>query len=82
MPEFLFWSSSHLFLNDFAIIVCDQSGIKYSEECLDVQERLELIVRQLDYYCFFTIHSINFDKTEDLRNAGAVGLLSFDIEHR
>lgn len=66
LPDFLFWSSSHLFTNDFASTICDQSGIKYPEECFDVQVRLELIGRHRDYYCLFLIDFINFNKTEGL----------------
>ena len=80
LPEFLSWSTSHLFADDLAAIVSAQIGIQYTEQCLDLQKRLRLFLDQLEYYCLLTVQPINFNKTEGLWSTRAVGSLPFDIE--
>jgi hypothetical protein len=55
-----------MFADDLAAIVTGQIGLKFSEQCLDVEKRLKLFYEHLEYYCLLTVQPINYNKTEGL----------------
>ena len=79
MPNFLSWCSSHFFADDLAAVVAGEIGVKFSNQCLDVEKRLKQFFVQLELYSLLTIQPINFSKTEGLWSARAIGSAPFDI---
>jgi hypothetical protein len=70
---------SHFFADDLAAIVAGQMGIKFTEQCLDLQRRIKGFVEDLEYYSCLTDQPINTKKTEALFSARAVNKKLFDI---
>lgn len=67
------------FADDLAGIVAGQLGIKYSSQCLDLEKRLKIFIDNLEYYSYLTDQPINYNKTEVLFTARAIGHLKFDV---
>ncbi|CAF4659601.1 unnamed protein product, partial [Didymodactylos carnosus] len=80
MPDFLSWCSSHFFADDLAAILAGQIGVKYTQQCLDLEKKLKLFFDQLEYYSRLTIQPINYSKTEGIWSARAIGSAPFEIE--
>ena len=80
MPDFLAWCSSHFFADDLAAVLAGQMGIKYSKQCLDLEKKIKVFLDNLDYYCLLSVQPINYEKTEGLWSARAIGAAPFEIE--
>lgn len=70
---------SHFFADDLAGIMAGQIGIKYSSQCLDLEKRVKIFIDQLEYYSWLTDQPINFNKTEAMFSARAIGSPNFII---
>lgn len=79
MGQFLTGCTSHFFADDLAAIVAGQLGIRYTDQCLDLEKRIKSFLDQLEYYSCLTAQPINFNKTEALFSARAIGLPKFEI---
>ncbi|CAF1393562.1 unnamed protein product [Didymodactylos carnosus] len=80
MPDFLSWCSSHFFADDLTAILAGQIGVKYTQQCLDLEKKLKLFFDQLEYYSRLTVQPINYSKTEGIWSARAIGSAPFEIE--
>ena len=79
MPEVLSWCSSHLFADDLAAIVSGQIGLKFCNQCLDLEKRIGNFLAQLEAYAILTLQPINISKTEGMWSARAVGSAPFEL---
>jgi len=79
MGQFLPWCTSHFFADDLASIIAGQLGVRYTEQCIDLEKRIKSYVDHLEFYSCLSAQPINFSKTEALFSARAMGLPKFDI---
>ena len=70
---------SHFFADDLAAIVAGQLGVRFMNQCIDLEKRIKIFLDQLEYYSCLTDQPINAVKTEAIFSARAVGLPKFDI---
>ncbi len=71
---------THCFADDLAAIISGQLGVRYSEQCLDLEIRLNNFLDHLYYYSVLSDQPINFNKTEAMFSARAIGDHKFLIE--
>ncbi|CAF4950058.1 unnamed protein product [Rotaria socialis] len=64
---------SHHFADDLAAIMAGGIGLKYSLQCLELEKKLSSFFKDLEYYCTLTAQPINYNKTQALFSARAIG---------
>jgi hypothetical protein len=79
MSQFLSSCSSHLFADDFAAILAGQLGIRFTDQCLDLEKRVKSFLDLLEFYSHLTDQPINRLKTEALFSARAIGSPKFIV---
>jgi hypothetical protein len=79
MGQFLSGCTSHFFADDVAAILAGQLGIRYSDQCLDLEKRVKSFLDKLELYSRLADQPLNRSKTEALFSARAIGLPKFNI---
>jgi hypothetical protein len=79
MWTFLESSMPNFFADDLACVLGGRLGVKYSLQCLDLERKLKKFFEYLEYYSILSLQPINYDKTEALWTARAIGNPKFDI---
>ena len=77
--DFLGWCLSFFFADDLATIVAGSMGMKFTSQCLDLEKKLQLFFKNLEYYSNLTIQPINYSKTEVVCSAGVVKSSKIEI---
>lgn len=72
MAEFLPGAMSFFFADDLAAVIAGQIGIKFSEQCMDLEKRLQAFFSQLEFYSILACQPINYSKTQVMFSARAV----------
>jgi hypothetical protein len=80
MGQFLSSCTSHFFADDAAAILSGQMGVRYTDQCLDLEKRIKSFLAHLEYYSRLSDQPINRTKTEALFSARAIGSPKFDIK--
>lgn len=81
MPSYISCCSSHFFADDLAAIIGGHLGAKYSLQCIEVEKRVNVFLGQLEWYCLLAGQPVNYNKTEALWSARAIGSPKFHINH-
>ncbi|CAF2054146.1 unnamed protein product, partial [Rotaria magnacalcarata] len=63
---------SFLFADDVAATMAGQMGIKYTDQCIDLEKRLASFFDNLEYYSVLPVQPINYKKTHAMWSARAV----------
>ena len=79
MGQFLSGCTSHFFADDVAAILAGQLGIRYTDQCLDLEKRVKSFLDKLELYSRLADQPLNRSKTEALYSARAIGLPKFNI---
>ncbi|CAF1265947.1 unnamed protein product [Adineta ricciae] len=79
MSQFLSSCSSHFFADDVAAVLAGQIGIRYTDQCIDLEKRIKSFVDYLEYYASIADQPLNRSKTEALFSARAIGKPKFFI---
>ncbi len=79
MWSYLESSLPNFFADDLACVLGGMIGVKYSRQCLDLEERLKKLFDYLEYYSILSVQPINYEKTELLWTARAIGKPKFDL---
>ncbi len=79
MWKYLEGSLPNFFADDLACVIGGRMGVKYSSQCLDLERKLKKLFDYLKYYAVLSVQPINYNKTELLWSARAVGNPTFDI---
>ena len=79
MGDYLGGCLSHFFADDLAAIVAGGIGIRYSDQCLELEKKLNVFFRNLEAYSSLNCQPINYSKTEGLWTARAIGSPRFGI---
>ena len=74
MDQFLQNCTTFYFADDLAAVLAGRIGAKYTDQCLDLERRLEVFFDNLEYYSLLSIQPINYEKTEALWSARAWGI--------
>lgn len=61
-----------LFVDDLAVVLARRIGIKLTEQCTDLEWRLQIFLQNLEAYSILTIQPINYVKTKIVFSARAV----------
>jgi hypothetical protein len=72
MGDFLEVCIPFFFADDLAAVIAGRIGVKYSEQCLDLEKRLNKFFVNLEYYSLLTLQPINYSKTEAMWSARAI----------
>ncbi|CAF1500132.1 unnamed protein product [Didymodactylos carnosus] len=62
-----------------AAVLAGRIGVRYTEQCIDLERRLKLLCDQLEFYAILSVQPVNFSKTEALWSARAIGSPKFSI---
>lgn len=65
--------------DDVAAILSGQLGLRYFDQCLDLEKRLHSFLDELEFYSILTDQSLNHSKTEAMFSAHAIGHPKFDL---
>ena len=73
MGEFIPMAMSFFFADDLAAVIAGQIGVRYTEQCIDLERRLHAFFIRLEYYSILAVQPINYGKTQVMWSARAVG---------
>jgi hypothetical protein len=85
MWTFLESTLPNFFADDLACVLSGMMGVKYTQQCLDLEEKLKKVFDYLEFYSVLSVQPINYEKTELMWTARAIGKPRFDIfmgEHK
>jgi len=80
MGQFLSRCTSHFFADDVAAIFAGQLGVRYTEQCLDLEKRIKSFLLDLEYYSQLADQPLNHTKTEAMFSTRAIRRPSFNIK--
>ena len=72
MADYIPLAMSFFFADDLAAVMAGQIGIRYTEQCLDVERRLQKFLEQLEGYSILAVQPINYCKTQVMFSARAI----------
>jgi hypothetical protein len=72
MADFLPMSMSFFFADDVAVVVAGQMGISFTNQCIDLERRLNTLLEHLEFYSILSVQPINYTKSQAMFSARAV----------
>ena len=60
------------FADDLAAVLAGRMGIRYTDQCLDLERRLHTFIDQLELYAVLAVQPINYPKTKGMFSARAI----------
>lgn len=72
MRDFIPGAVSFFFADDLAAVIAGQMGVKFSEQCLDLENRLHEFFTQLEFYSILACQPISYSKTQAMVSARVV----------
>lgn len=72
MADFIPGAMSFFFADDLVAVIAGRMGVKFSEQCLDLEKRLHEFFTQLELYAILACQPINYSKTQAMFSARAV----------
>ncbi|CAF3816667.1 unnamed protein product [Rotaria sp. Silwood1] len=72
MADFIPGAMSFFFADDLAAVLAGQIGLKFTEQCVDLERRLQKFFEQLEFYSILAVQPINYSKTQFMFSARAV----------
>ncbi|CAF1462629.1 unnamed protein product [Rotaria sordida] len=72
MADFIPGAMSFFFADDLPAVLAGQTGIKFIEECIDLERRLHTFFEQLELHSILVVQPINYTKTQIIFSARAV----------
>jgi hypothetical protein len=79
MDLFVPWCMSHFFADDLIAVISGQIGVRFTDQCLDLEKRINFLLEYLVFYSLLLAQPINMSKTEAMFSARAIGSSKFDI---
>lgn len=64
MADFIPGAMSFFFADDLAAVIAGQIGIKFTEQCIDLERRLRTFFEQLEFYSMLAVQPINYIKAQ------------------
>ena len=72
MANFFPGDTSFCFVDGLAAILVGRMGVKFTEQCIDLERRFQMFLAQLEFYSTLTVQAINHFKTQVVFSARAV----------
>ncbi|CAF4095664.1 unnamed protein product [Rotaria magnacalcarata] len=72
MADFIPGAMSFFFADDLAAVLAGQIGLKFAEQCVDLERILQTFFKQLEFYSILAVQPINYAKTQIMFSARAV----------
>ena len=72
MADFFPDVMSFFFADDLAAVLAGRIGEKFTEQCIDLERRLQAFLEQLEFYSILAVQPINYSKTQGVFSARAV----------
>ena len=72
MADFIPGAMSFFFADDLAAVLAGEMGVRFTEQCIDLEQRLQKFLVQLEYYSILAVQPINYAKTQAMFSARAV----------
>ncbi|CAF1953358.1 unnamed protein product [Rotaria magnacalcarata] len=72
MEKFLCMAMSFFFADDLAAVIAARTGIRFTEQCIDLERRLNHFFALLEFYAILSVQPINYIKTQAMFSARAV----------
>ncbi|CAM4829733.1 unnamed protein product [Rotaria magnacalcarata] len=73
MTDFIPGAMSFFFSDDLATVLAGQIGIRFTDQCIDLERRLQSFLDQLEFYSILSVQPINYAKTQAMFSARAIG---------
>ncbi|CAF4591535.1 unnamed protein product, partial [Rotaria socialis] len=64
MADFIPGAMSFFFADDLAAVLTGQIGIRFKDQCIDMEGRLHTLSEQLEFYAILAVQPINYSKTQ------------------
>ncbi|CAF1487336.1 unnamed protein product, partial [Didymodactylos carnosus] len=64
MEYFIPEAMSFLFADDLAAVLAGQIGIKFAQQCIDLEKRLHIFFEQLEFYAVLTVQKACFQHVQ------------------
>lgn len=80
MANYISTAMSFFFADDLAAVLSVQIGIRFTDQCIDLEHRLQIFLNNLEAYSILVVQSINYAKTQAMftahyRNSSVVIIL-------
>ncbi|CAF4179157.1 unnamed protein product, partial [Adineta steineri] len=75
MGQLLSSCTSHFFADDVAAILAGQMGVRFTDQCLDLEKRVKSFLDRLEFYSCLSDQPLNRSKTDALFSAHAIGYI-------
>ena len=72
MENFIPQAMSFFFADDLAAVLAGQMGIRYTDQCIDLERRLHSFLGQLEAYSILAGQPLNYPKTQAMFSARAI----------
>jgi hypothetical protein len=72
MSDFIPGAMSFFFADDLAAVLAGRIGVKFTEQCIDLERRLQIFLEQLEFYSILAVQPINYLKTQVMFSPRAV----------
>ena len=72
MANYIPMAMSFFFADDLAAVMAGRIGIRYTEQCVDLERRLHKFFEQLEFYSILAVQPINYSKTQAMFSARAI----------
>ena len=60
------------FADDLVAIFTGQMGVKFTEQCIDLERRLQTFLEQLEFHLILAVQPINYSRTQVMFSARVV----------
>ena len=72
MGDFLPMAMSFFFADDLAAVLAGQIGLRFTDQCIDLERRLHSFLERLEAYSILAVQPINYSKTVAMFSARAI----------
>ena len=72
MADYIQPAMSFFFADDLAAVLAGRIGIRFTDQCLDLERRLHVFFTQLEFYSLLAVQPINYSKTQTMFSARSV----------
>jgi hypothetical protein len=72
MAEFTPMAMSLFFADDLAVVIAGQIGIRFTDQCIDLERKRHSFFEQLELYSLLTVQPINYSKTQAMFSARVI----------
>ncbi|CAF4592411.1 unnamed protein product, partial [Rotaria sp. Silwood2] len=73
MADYIPGAMSFFFADDLAAVLAGQIGVRFTDQCVELERRLQTFLDQLELYSILAVQPINYSKTQVMFSARAIG---------